>query len=66
VGGNRAKPALYCPYEVMVGLTTKTKPRGDAQRMLDEKGWEKLEHHFPNTYSKFEALDIRGDQSYRK
>jgi len=66
VGGNRAKPALYCPYEVMVGLTTKTKPRGEARRMRDERGWKILEHHFPNTYSKFEALDIRGDQSYRK
>jgi hypothetical protein len=64
VGGNRSKPPLYCPYEVMVGLCTKTKPRKGAERMSLERGWKKLRHFFPDTHLKFEHLRIFDDQSF--
>jgi hypothetical protein len=63
VGGNQAKPALYCPYEVMVGLATKTRPRDKAPRMREEKGWQILRRCFPEAHAKF-AHRYDGGQSY--
>ena len=63
IGGNKAKSPLYCPYEVMIGLTTKTKPRRGAARMRVEKGWQVLHFRFPAVYSKFEHLNF-GGQGY--
>ena len=63
VGGNQSKPPLYCPYEVMVGLATKTKPRYGHRPMSERKGWQILRQRFSAAYSKFGHLDY-GDQSY--
>jgi hypothetical protein len=63
VGGNQSQPPLYCPYEVMVGLATKTKPRYGHRPMSERKGWQILRQRFSAAYSKFGHLDY-GDQSY--
>jgi hypothetical protein len=63
VGGNQSKPPLYCPYEVMCGLATKTRPRNGAKRMSQKKGWRVLRNNFPEAYHKFQALEIADDQS---
>lgn len=63
VGGNQSKPPLYCPYEVMFGLATKTRPRNGAKRMSQVKGWQILRNHFPETHYKFQALEVVVDQS---
>ena len=63
VGGNQAKPALYCPYEVMIGLATKTRPRNKAPRMSKEKGWQILRRCFPAAHAKFMHL-YDGGQTY--
>jgi hypothetical protein len=63
VGGNRPKPPLFCPFEVMVGLTTKTRKRFGAKRMSQETGWRMLKAHFPSTYEKFRHLNPDDDQS---
>ena len=63
VGGNRPKPPLYCPYEVMFGIATKTRPRNGAKRMSQQKGWQVLRNHFPDAHYKFQAFEIADDQS---
>lgn len=63
VGGNRPKPPLYCPYEVMFGLATKTRPRNGAKRMSQEKGLQVLRIRFPDANCKFQAFEITDDQS---
>lgn len=62
-GGNKSIAPLYCPYEVMIGLTTQSRPRNPAVRTSKEKGFELLERFFPAVYAKFEIMAPDDDQS---
>jgi len=53
--GHSTEP-LFCPFEVMDGLTTKVKP---PRRLSEEKGWTILERAFPACYAHFEIRDPR-------
>jgi hypothetical protein len=61
-GGNKSVAPLYCPYEVMIGLTTQTRPRYGV-RPSQEKGFELLGRFFPAVYEKFEIMAPDDDQS---
>jgi len=62
-GGNTPAAPLYCPYEVMIGLTTKIRPRDGGVRLSREKGFEFLKRFFPAVYEKFEIMAPDDDQS---
>ncbi len=65
VGGNRSKPPLYCPYEVMLGVTTQIRRGSDAPpRLSEETGWSVLKHHFPEAFEKFKHLKSDDDQRF--
>lgn len=53
--GRNGMPALYCPMQVMIWLTTK--PRGP--KLPEKSGWTLLEGHFPDVYKEHEAADPR-------
>ena len=42
--GRRGRPALFCPYAVMLGLTTKMRGR----RLPKVRGWHVLREQFPD------------------
>ena len=50
---------LFCPFEVMQGLVKWTRPKNGAQRMSEGKGWQVLEHKFPDAYARFSIGDQR-------
>ena len=62
-GGNTSAAPLYCPYEVMIGLTTKIRLRYGGVRPSREKGFQLLKRFFPAVYEKFEANAPDYDQS---
>ena len=62
-GSNKPIPPLYCPYEVMIGLNTKIRPRNGGVRPSLEKGFEHLGRFFPAVYTKFEYMAPDNDQS---
>jgi hypothetical protein len=62
-GGNTPAAPLYCPYEVMIGLTTKIRPRDGGVRLSREKGFQLLKRFFPAVYEKFEFMAPDDDQS---
>jgi hypothetical protein len=53
--GINGMPALYCPMQVMIWLTTK--PRG--KKLPETNGWTLLEGHFPEVYKEHQAADPR-------
>lgn len=60
-GSNRPIPPLYCPYEVMDGLRTKT--RSGRELLSEEKGLKILKAHFPATFNRLEGLLPLDDRS---
>ena len=63
VGGNNSKAPLFCPLRVMIGLTTRTKPRkGSQPRTSLEKGWKLLKINFPLVYQANAHLAPDDDQ----
>lgn len=62
-GGNTSAAPLYCPYEVMIGLTTKIRLRHGGVRPSREKGFQLLKRFFPAVYAKFEIMAPDDDQS---
>jgi len=60
-GGNRPIPPLYCPYEVMVGLRTKT--RSGRKPFSEDKGLKVLKAHFPATFNRLEGFLPPDDRS---
>lgn len=64
IGGNKPTPPLYCPLEVMIGLTTKIRRGKNAPpRISEEKGWHILRGHFPATFEKFRGYEVIDNQS---
>lgn len=55
--GQRGKiiEPLFCPFEVMRGLATKTK----KPRFSEEKGWDVLENRFRNVFEENQQFDPR-------
>lgn len=65
IGGNRPKPPLYCPYEVMLGLAGRIRRGPDAPpRISIENGWSLLTRWFPTAYEKFKHLDRTDAQRF--
>lgn len=62
-GGNKPIAPLYCPYEVMIGLTTQIRPRYGGVRPSREKGFQLLKRFFPAVYEKFDIMAPDDDQS---
>jgi len=52
--GRSGFPAMYCPYKVMIWLTTK---RG--KKLSAAVGWTLLEKHFPDSFQEHELGDPR-------
>lgn len=49
------RPPLFCPFEVMTGLTEKSR----KSRLSSEAGWRLLEHKFPRVYAVYSVGDPR-------
>jgi hypothetical protein len=49
----RRRPPLFCPFEVMIGLVTKSRKR----RLSEATGWRLLKAHFPKVYAAHSAGD---------
>jgi hypothetical protein len=65
IGGNRPKPPLYCPYEVMRALAYRIKRGPDAPpRISIDKGWSLLRRSFPEAYEKFKCHESTDDQRF--
>ena len=62
-GGNKPVAPLYCPYEVMIGLTTQIRPRYGGVRLGRKPGFELLKRFFPDVYDKFDYMAPDDDQS---
>lgn len=50
--GRNGRPALFCPYAIMLGITTKIRGKG---KLPQARGWHILLKEFPDTYAAFEA-----------
>ncbi len=50
--GRNGRSALFCPYAVMLGLTTKIRRTSSLPKI---QGWHILREKFPDTYAAFEA-----------
>lgn len=52
--GRRSTPPMFCPYEVMIWLTSSTYKKG--KKISINTGWQQLKKHFPRVYEQFEPL----------
>lgn len=55
IGGRKPIPPLFCPYEVMLWLTSKGHKNGTV--ITPETGWRLLKSHFPRAYALREIGD---------
>lgn len=57
--GRGGFPALFCPYQVMVGLVNKSR----KSKLTEQRGWNILEKKFPYAYARHEIGKPDFDQS---
>ena len=53
--GRNGTPALYCPMQVMIWLTTKRR----GKKLTENTGWTLLERGFPEVYQEHQVADPR-------
>ena len=57
--GRGGFPALFCPYQVMVGLVNESR----KSKLTEQRGWNILEKKFPYAYARHEIGKPDFDQS---